>query len=617
MPKDSAVVINGETYLLVADSQLPKGKRAWTRDVRPSQPSDPTVQRVAKWALSGPIGQSNERNDGFLGVDYTVDMDTRYDDLLIPAAKPNLVSLDANDPSTGTLTIPFTIPATLGGFATDTVTNGMHYVEQQGQMVFGRGQALTVVDPSAMSVSFTEARANPVKGMVSWKGEGRIGFGAAEEVKSITSISGVGLNADTETGLYAGAMTIGADRWWAVDGSSGDENKVIFSLDNLTAISDPFPVNDDSIPVTGLGTIGPFIVAASEVGASSFTDLGKPKRLIEGVKDFRDPANGKPGDTLWGWYYQPTKLGLYAIIPGEIANPAGPESATGFEGEIDGYPTAVRAWKDSLWVAYLTTAGDTFILRGMFGAQTAQTGLPEWYPFAKISSARCDIIRGTNLRDEPTILVGTDSNVTYYTLALRGREIASSAYEFFTGTSKWFGSKMTRNSNMHKNIRYFVAVSEDVDASNTFQIAVSIDNGAYVDIGSPISSGNHKFVRPSSGGVPLTTVNGHTIKPRITCVSDDDADPPKLHGYLEMVYDERPDTIVEHGLYVRLANPEQDFERLRDLFNNHSTAAYPFSWVEPGDTTVKYGFIVDIQKAEDIAGDGVEAAMIRLQEWEV
>jgi hypothetical protein len=140
MPQDSAVVINGETYLLVADSQLPKGKRAWTRDVRPSQPSDPTVQRVAKWALSGPIGQSNERNDGFLGVDYTVDMDTRYDDLLIPAAKPNLVSLDANDPSTGTLTIPFTIPATLGGFATDTEPTACTTLSSRDRWSLGAGR---------------------------------------------------------------------------------------------------------------------------------------------------------------------------------------------------------------------------------------------------------------------------------------------------------------------------------------------------------------------------------------------------------------------------------------------------------------------------------------------
>ena len=615
MARPGETVINGEMYTLISDSLLPKGKRAWTRAVRPSQPSDPGVHRVARWKLSGPLGQSNEREDGFLGVDYS-DMDTRYDDLLLPAAKPNLVALDANDPSDGALAIPFTIPATLGGFTVNTESSGMHYVEQQGHMVFGRGQALTVVDPSDMSVSFTETRSAPVKGMVPWKGEGRIGFADQIEVQSITSITGVGLNIDTEAGLYAGAMTIGADRWWGVSGSPGEENQIMFSLDNLVAISAPFPASDDSIPVSGLGTIGPFTIAASEVGASSFTELGKPRRLIESVKDFRDPANGKPGDSLWGWYYQPTKLGLFAIIPGQIANPVGPESLTSFEGEIDGYPTAVRAWKDSLWVAYLTTAGDTYVLRGMFGPETAGSGFPLWYTFAKISNARCDIIRGTNLRDEPTVLVGTNSNVTYYTLALRGSEINASAYRFFTGTSTWHGSKMTRNSNMHKTIRYFVVITEDVDEDNTFQIAVSIDNGAYINVGSPIDSGTHRYARPSSDGVPLTTTNGHTIKPSITCESASETSPPKMRGYMEMVYDERPDTIIDHAFYLRLERPEQDFERLRNLYKNHGQgASSPFAFVEPESNETKYGLIVDVQRAEDIEGDGVEGVMVRLQEW--
>lgn len=617
MPRDSAVVINGSELTLVSDSQLPKGKRAWTRAVRPSQPSDPGIHKVARWDISGPAGESNETRDGRLSTDYTENMDTRYDALLLPSAKPNFVNLTTFDPPQNTLTLPFTIPNNISSFTDDVSQTGMHYFEQQGSMVWGRGNAVTFVS-SSFGAFASDIKPQPVRGMTSWKGSGRIGYGAADEVETLDTITISGGVYSTETGLYAGAMTAGTDRWWAVSGESGQENKLFFSLDNLQSFSDPFPVNDDAIPVTGIGTLGPFTIAASEVGASSFTDLGRPRLLIESVKDFRDRENGKDGDSLWGWYYQPTKLGLFAIIPGQIANPVGIEALTQFEGEIDGYPTAVRAWKDSLWVAYLSSEGDTYVLRGMFGPETRDSGIPLWYPFAKIEDARCDIIRGTSLAGEPTIQVGTNSSITYYTLAFKGREITGPEYKFFTGESKWYGSRMIRNANMHKSIRYFVVITQDLDEDNYFQVQASIDGGAYVDIGDPVMSGTHKYIRPVQAGIPQTNANGHTIKPRVVCVSDNEDVPPKMIGALEMVYDERPDTIIEHAFMVRLERPEQDFDHLRRLLNNHGQgASSPFIFQYPNSFEDHYGLMVGIERAEDIAGDGVEAVIVKIQEWAV
>lgn len=626
MPQDTEFTLNGQTYALVADELLPSGRRGWVRRRRPSQPSDPGVQKTARWSLSGPVGVSREDvSTGYLGVEYTQNLDTLYDQLLIPGPRRNPIDLTALDPGgSEPETLPFTLPVTLGGVSVGKVgSTGGAILEDRTALLFPRGQALTVVDPATMTATATYVKDFNIRGMCVWFDRGIISYGSLDEVERVTAISPTaGATFETVSGLYAKAMTVGPDRWWAINADTGNsvDNQIFYALDNLQNFSAPFPVGDRMIPATGIGTYGRTAIAGSEVGAYGFTTLGEPTRVLESLRGHRSAENGKHGIALWGWYYITSVMGLKATIPGNVENPAGPGVDRRYEGPA-GRPTAIWPYKDALFLAEVTPDGDTYVYRGEFDREsTASTGNPAWFPFAYIPARECHLIGSTALRTAPTLIVGEDSNASYFTLGRMQRDISDPLYRFQAGTHQWFGTTMMRASNMHKNIRYFVVLAEDVDDQNYFQLSVSVDGDPYVAVGDPVQSSGHKFVRPSQGGEPQANVNGHTFKPRITCVSTNETNPPKLHGYLELIYDERPDTITEHVFIVHLGAERTEETELHDLyhlFGAHGSASSPCAFQYPGEIETHYGFVVGVDEVADLKGDGIQSVTVRIQEWDV
>jgi len=840
------VLLNGETYQLVSDSQLPAGKRAWSRQKRKSQPSDPGVQKVASWRINGPHGLSREDPaGGLLAVDYTENMDTLYESLLLPGPKRNPIDLltiaqasqfvataevigtpttatfsaantfnitpdvgtavgdlvvvvisaanqysvtppsgfTANEPNisgdptsgiyyrridaTGALTFnfaanetgiaaaitfrgvdlftpvnavgawgndpsgvssvdstapsvtsavdnalltgvwtkgspagTFTAPsgmaeivdarngiinlmsatasvdagatgtrtATLSAAVTSTSRRNVLFVVASypvytaafgafpfGAAPFGGGTASSVpqtvvlmdedrgevflhggafsfqVNPTTMeAVAFKQWDAN-VRGAAMWRNKGYLGLGSLSPMQRRVSVSSATATyADVEIDalpVYAGPVVVGPDRIWMVDPEDSTDSVLRYSQDQLVTRSNPFLVGDPGIPNTGLGTYGRSALAGSEIGAFGFTDLGISTRVLESLRGQRNAENAKWIQTLWGWSYITTSIGLKATIPGQVENPAGPGADRRYEGP-NGRVIAVWPYKDALFASVLTPEGNTYIYRGEFddgryGGSTASTGRPAWFPFAYLEGVECAMVGSTGARTNPTLITGDDQNADYWTLSSADRDISDPLYRYFTGTSRWYGTTMLRSPNLHKNPRYFVLQAEDVDASNYFQIALKVDSRDYVNVGSAIVTDGHKFIYPATAGVPLTTVSGHFYKPQIICTSADDTTPPKLRGTLDMVYDERPDTIVEHVFVIELNATRNtlggaitDLDNLGDLFSAHgSGAASPFAFQLPGQTTTVYGLAVSVEEITDMKPDGIQKVRVVVQEW--
>ena len=98
MAESNEFTIRGKKFTLASKDMLPAGKRAWQRDQRPSQPSDPGVPQMARWLLSAPQGNSREdvsQGAGVLSVDWTSGIDTLYDALAIPGPKVYPIALVA------------------------------------------------------------------------------------------------------------------------------------------------------------------------------------------------------------------------------------------------------------------------------------------------------------------------------------------------------------------------------------------------------------------------------------------------------------------------------------------------------------------------------------------
>ena len=619
MAQDGTIVISGKPYELVQDSQLPSGKRAFARDLRPSQASDPSRIGQATWQVWGPLGRSREGPDGVLSTDYTDNLDTRFDDLLISAPATTTIALTGDDPA------GLSVGAVLGGFAlgsaplgggTHDVNPGMvtHIDEQEGRLFFHRGAYVSQVN-AGWTLEATASMGTPVLGVENWQGFGWVGLGSIRPLQKRTAVTGsgssyVGVSVGGSS-VYAGDLRKGNDRLWMV---KADTNEAQYTLDDFTSLSNSFVVGDSGQDLTGIGTLGPLTLFGAADGVFSFTDSGKPVRVNDALRGHRSENNGARHASQWGWDYYITDFGLYAWSP-NVNNPVGPESDDGFEGPIDGRPIAIHPWRELLLVNYLTTAGDTYIILGKFGSETASTGRPDWYPFLKFTGVESHCAWATSLQFSPTLLFGYGTDAKRVTMGRRGRDIADPYYVFGTTGGQWFGTTMTRAHELHKYLRYFSLQTEGCtrENANTWQIAVSCDGDDYISIAPPINTNGHHLIRPTAGSAPLARVDFHTLKPRLTQVSNALTDPPLVRGHLTMVYDERPDMISEIRAYVRVDAAKR--AALEGMLGHETEVPVEVSL--PGERQIRYGFVTSVGPATDVKGDGIQAAQIAIILWDV
>ncbi len=490
--------------------------------------------------------------------------------------------------------------------------------EDRGQLFVQRGTFSTQVNPGSMTEAQHVDHGAQVTGSVaSWRGNGIVALGSTDAEERTAVVAGTSATYAAITNLDADHIAIGPDRLWISDASDGQAKYVTADLAVTAAnLSNGIAVADtNSGTITGLYTLGDLMIAGTQRGARSFTDQGAPAVLGEGVKDFPSSFNGANGDSLWGWHYHATILGLYAIQPEiPIENPVGPgEGADGqrFEGPIDGYPIAVKAWKDSLWVSYLSTDGDSWLLRGVFNpAVTPGSGRPDWFVFRKLSSTKCTAIGATTGRAVPAVVWGEGQDIAYADLAFRGREIADTTnYPFSTDGGEWFGTTLMLPVGLVGNVRWAKFLSENCDASNTWTLAFSRDEGSYSDLGSAVQTAALQTIRDGATDDNSFT----TLKPRLTQVAASETSPPQIRGMLTVAYDERPEHVREISVLVEGHGEDlSDFQTLVDAGQE-----LPVAFRSPYDTTVnadRYCYVLNAE-AEDLANGEDQGIRLTLIEW--
>lgn len=87
------ISINGKFY----DLAPLNGQPHWETRMVPSQWGDGGELRRAEWSVSGPLFNSEEGPDGYLGPDYTDNVDTRYDNYAVMGPKITSVTLSTYD----------------------------------------------------------------------------------------------------------------------------------------------------------------------------------------------------------------------------------------------------------------------------------------------------------------------------------------------------------------------------------------------------------------------------------------------------------------------------------------------------------------------------------------
>jgi len=638
------VWLNEKAYRLVESDR----QRAFTTAKRPSQSTDPAQTLEAEWQLHGPIGNSREPIvGGPLGHDWSDDLDTRFDQLLLPATYRTSVDQTTKDP------IGATVSAALGGFAlgaaplgggtsTYSAANVTHIDEQAGRIFTHRGGFSTLnwitgsaPDEGSPTVTQTTTHSATVKDVGTWKGKGRLAFGPAAPVKTRSRTTNSNATYDEETSvsiggaggatLYARAVNAGNDRAWLArsDGTGASENQAFYVLDDFDTFSNSFPVGSGFHNVNGIGSLGPFTVFGMEDGLYGFTDFGKPVKILD-MSESVSSQNGHSFIEFWGWLYFRTVDGLKAWNGGRLVSNVGLETMKNYEGSINGRVTALGKIKDFLVAAYRTEDDtQTYIVLGLPNEQTGATGKLDWYPFATIIAGRnVEVIHGSGTSGLPMIYWGEATRLAFARFRRGSRDIDSSNYRYDAGGGTWYGTTMMRRPQMRKNLRYCQYVSENHSGARTSYIEWQVDDsGTYVKCDATVTGNGVQTLRPLNGGRPSESFFGTRFKPRITLTPDSTVNPgtsasvPRIRGTLRAIFDERPDQVEEHTYILRVNDAER--ERLFELLEppGPNEAGAPVRVQAPESTVTRYGYVTGVQEQDVALGQTAVAVTVVL--WDV
>ncbi len=620
MAGNNEITIDGNTFALVADSDLPKGKRALQRsyiatNVGPATiPGLDRVRRV-QWNVWGPIGASRESSANVLGTDFTRNLETRWPRRLISVGA--LVPTDADlplhdtqyafftDDTNTTGLFKFNDPeAKFGGLAASglnplvaSTPGSVHkayidfFDEQQGSVFAHSANIASQID-GVVSDTWNESGFHAfnadIQGAQNWYGYGRIGLGNGDLLQTRTAVLPGGSLYEpvwdaTGAPVRAGAEAVGSDRLWLVDDAEADSNKVFYTLDSCENFAAPFQVGDAKVPATGIGPFGPKTFFGTQTNLYSFTDQAKPVPLSRALINHRSPSNGLQwADPGFGWNYALTNIGLRAIS-GTEDNPVGiGERMREFTGH-NGVPTAIWAERGELWIAYLTSDGDTYIYRGVFsriprtadeqglnfgqgvyGSQTAMNGHPDLYPahyipFNVDNPSITYAIGSTNTPPHTEMMYGTIPGIFYREIIDReGRDdlFPSRVYGILGGT--WYGTLLDRDPNLLKTLRCVRIRVRNVEPCSSWQVWVSFNydtinnvddsNVIWQKVGPELDVDGYYTLYPVSGSepnvTPIDNIWGRTIKLKLVQTAEGPNAatlPPEVDGQVEVEYFERPE----------------------------------------------------------------------------
>lgn len=499
--------------------------------------------QVVEWDTVGPCLQSYENTAfgaGRLGLDYTDNMDSRWDVLVLG---PQINTVDCGAAG-GTA-------ANSNSIALSEGMNGTKY------FYVGRGTKWAKIQASNMTLisDGTEtATAQRVTGMLYTKnaaGTEEIAvFLASGTYQVITTVSGGAtdtFSANNETianrvGNYGwpGNTIIGAGgqviRHNVLTGSVGMD---------ASAWQTRATVVGPNYTPTSIALDSDKIIIGTSNGPLYFdNDFQEFRFLIEEIANDPDtyPHNCRAMTT---WFplgvMIPTRKGLRWFRNG-IGAPCGPEVYQQNNSPVQGYFTALWGGENWLYGAIYNPSDDlTYIVAGRppRAGEPFQEHSMTWYPLAKLASGiECEFLRNIERyggRDRETVVGGYDDDVLWFTLGNVAREIDDANYRFATAGDAYF-TEMRRENHRDIYPAWFEFETDDCSSSQTVTLSVSVNGGTYEQIGSAAASdGWHRFKVSASEGI-----RGWRIKPKLSFATGSTSASPKVIGKLRMGYYTEP-----------------------------------------------------------------------------
>lgn len=577
-------------------------------------------------------------------------LESRWDSRLISSIKQTAVPLTGFDPpGTGSYFGTSYFGTSYFGGQNSNGQDVVVFDEQQSYLFAHRGTVSTQID---ILNSFTPVasfvQSATVRWAEHWYGYGRIALGPSVPMQTRLGATPAGatyVNTTSTTpaaDVYANYIRRGSDRAWIVDASqiSGFFNYAGYTLDSFVNMAAPFQVGDPMVGVNGIGPYGPLTSFGAADNIYSFTDQGKPVPLSKAMDAIHSDENGQQfADPGFGWNYYRSVMGLRAHDLRGNDNPIGVgERMRGFTGH-NGIPTAIFAARGELWVVYQTSTGTSYGYRGVFGPETANTGQPLFFPWFYDASGYCGAIFSTTTPNggtqNLTMIRADGTNMTYMTIAADGRDdLAATVYS--TGGGVGYLTTFDKDPNLLKTLRIVRIQTRGLESGSSWQIAMGFDtnptaptSATYTVIGTVATNG-FKTSDPVISGIPITSISGRTIKPRVTQVAGGasaSTTPPELRGTLEIEYDERPEQIEQIEVVVMLdtrdVSDNYRWDVLRQLVGSSTDG--PFKIQLPDDLPPgvksgsgggqKYAMLNSVTARTDLKDDNIEAVTLMWSCW--
>jgi hypothetical protein len=647
-------------FKIVADDQIAGNKRAIERSYEDANATTPGRRKRVEFEVWGPVGASLQSTAGGLGIDFTRNMETRWERKLTSGVKQTTLDLTTDDPpgegayfGTAYFGSSYFSSAGVGVGAADVVV----FAEQDSYLFACRGRLLTQVNMTTTpwTVVSTTVLDAAIRDADHWRGTVKIALGPTAPMVRIAGANSSGPTLVNVTAtspnesVYASAIKTGSDRAWYINANQSQTtyNYAGYTLDDFVNLASPFQVGDPDTGTTGIGPFGPFTMFGTEDGIYSFTDQGKPVALSRALTSVHSTLNGYQfADPGWNWNYYTAITGLRANGSG-ADNPVGiGERMRGFTGH-DGQPHALYQVRGELPVAYHTSSDTYYGYRGTFGPATGGTGQPMLWPWFYSASGDTHAIYSSTTGVPNTsgiwLIRGEGTNLTYSLIAADGRDDLYPSYQYSVAGGTAYLTTLDENPNLLKVLRLARFRTRSMASGDSYTVAFAFDpnptdpvGATYVSLDAVTTNGNHTIV-PDNGtatgqGNPSPTVgiSGFSMKPRITQValgSGSSTSPPEIIGTLDVEYDERPELFERVNVAIDMTGTAYSDNKVWDLFAELSSqqTAQPFRIQYPDDMPPgvssasgggqKYAMVSNVSRRTDIKAGDIEAFNLVIDTW--
>jgi hypothetical protein len=509
-----------------------------------------TDTKYVSWRIDGPHLNSYADDGGYLGVDYTIDVDTRWNDLAMLSPQRNVVDLSTHD-SGGTLEnahkgvhatgsslewiyiLRGSRPAKVrldtmalvnsGIFTTEVMTDVLVTKSENGtyEVTFACDNTTLLVVTTIGSTTDTTSNNDETQ-------EFRI-LGRGAKKGTSQQIIGLGGNAHHQ-GIYSnimsGSVTMDASAWTLLTTLMGDD--LTFTGFGL----------DEDYQIIGTSK-GPYYFNENRL---TYWPMFEQMRMDESLEHCRVIAH---------WY----ALGaIICLRDGLRWFKAGSSESFGIQryfrntSPVRGRPTGVAGDDRWLWVNHYDEENDVTWVTAYTERRPGDPGTEMMVPYVVhkldgvASRFLTNVGNANGSRTNPAMVGGHDGNMYYF---VRGREMAREYVDAnyrFQPFGEWYGTEWRGIPRKWKEVKFFEFETENCDADQTITVSVSVDGESYVTLGMVNTNGVQRVY------LPTEQVGGWRIKPKLAFAGTA-TNSPRVRGPLRMGYDAAQDYPVDGAVF--------------------------------------------------------------------